>query len=67
MTDSPKGGPLPAAAPKSAESPSVTQQRFKDVPRALSAYGEGVPLPPMKTQADRDAFDGEQRRGWFDR
>lgn len=38
-----------------------------DVPRTLAAYGEGVPLPPLTTDEERDAFEGEQRRGWNDR
>jgi hypothetical protein len=40
----------------------------------LAAYGQGVPLstlasdpvPPMKTQADRDAFEADQARGWIE-
>ena len=58
MTHSPDGGPLTAPA---------LNQTETDVPRTLSAYGEGHPLPPMKTQADRDAFEAEQRRGWQER
>ena len=39
-----------------------------------ASYGQGVPLstftsdsiPPMKTQADRDAFEADQARGWIE-
>ena len=66
MTDSPDGGPL-SAAPKSPTGASIHRDA-DDVPRHLSAYGEGQPLlPPMETQADRDAFETEQRRGWQER
>ena len=35
-----------------------------DVPRALSAYGEGPPLPPVETPSQRDAFERKQRTAW---
>jgi len=71
MTDSPDGGPLSVPASNSPEAHQVTQPPLRDltadVPRTLSAYGEGHPLPPMETQADRDAFEADQRRGWLER
>ena len=58
MTDSPDGGPL---------TPPALSLNITDVPRTLSAYGEGYPLPPMTTQADHDAFEAEQYRGCQER
>lgn len=47
------------------ETPKNTANQ--DVPRFLCAYGEGEPLPPLTTEAERTAFEAEQRKGWQDR
>ncbi len=69
MTDSPAGGPLHRSVVQTPVSSAMTSPNLAsdDVPRTLAAYGEGHPLPPMETEADRDAFEAAQRRGWQDR
>lgn len=69
MTDSPDGGPLNRPVVQTPISSAMTPPNLTpgDVPRTLAAYGEGYPLPPMETEADRDAFEVAQRRGWQDR
>lgn len=69
MTDSPDGGPLHTPEVQTHVSSAMTPPNLArdDTPRTLAAYGEGIPLPPMKTQTDRDRFEAEQRRDWLDR
>lgn len=69
MTDSPDGGPLDRPVIQTPISSAMTPPNLvpDETPRTLAAYGEGHPLPPMETEADRDRFEAEQRRGWLDR